>query len=202
MKIFLYILSIIISLNTYAINAEEQLKKELNAIKTMTANFYQVVTSKDKDVSKSRGKMALLRPGKFLWKTTNPMLQTVVADGKKLWVYDVDLEQVTVKKQGNSLGGTAGLFLSGFDDKASRDFAVTSKDKGNIIEFLLKSKSEDNNFHQVIMQFSKHELVKLSLFDNLGQRTDIRFKNVKLNPKLKSGVFDFVVPKGVDVVEQ
>src|SRR4051812_43952647 len=79
--------------------ASEEVQSKLNAIHTMTANFKQVVKAGSREVSNSYGNMALSRPGRFLWKTKGPLEQLVIADSKKLWVYDLELEQVTVKKQ-------------------------------------------------------------------------------------------------------
>ena len=122
-------------------SAGELLQEKLNAIKSMTAQFNQIVKAKKREISRSSGTMALQRPGKFRWETKDPMEQLVVADGKKMWVYDVDLEQVTVKKQEKGLGGTAALFLSGYDDTVTRDFNVSQQVSGKTITFDLKSKS-------------------------------------------------------------
>src|SRR5580704_14348669 len=114
-KIFLGLL-LAFSGFVFSQTSAELLQTKLNAIRSMTANFNQVVKAKNREVSRSSGIMALERPGRFRWQTKSPMEQLVVADGQKMWIYDVDLEQVTVKKQGKGLGGTAALFLSGYDD--------------------------------------------------------------------------------------
>lgn len=183
-------------------SAGEVLQAKLNAIRSMTANFNQVVKAKKREVSRSSGTMALQRPGKFRWETKNPMEQLVVADGSKMWVYDVDLEQVTVKKQEKGLGGTAALFLSGYDDSVTRDFNVSQKASGNTITFDLKSKSPKENFQRIKLMFTQDNLTGLELHDQLGQTTTVKLVQIKSNPSLPARLFQFKPPKGTDVVRQ
>ena len=180
----------------------EALQAKLNAIRTMSASFKQVVMAKKRPISHSSGTMALARPGRFRWQTVNPMEQLVLADGKRLWIYDVDLEQVTVKKQAKGLGGTAALFLSGYDDTVTRDFTVTVTKQGNKESFDLRSKSNKANFQRVKLVFDGDALCGLELFDPLGQRTDVTLSRIKTNPTLAPKLFAFKAPKGVDIVEQ
>ncbi len=186
----------------FSASAAEFLQAKLNAIRTMSASFQQVVMAKKKQVSKSSGTMALARPGRFRWQTKNPMPQLVIADGKQLWVYDVDLEQVTVKKQDKGLGGTAALFLSGYDDTVTRDFDVTETNKAGRDYFDLRAKSSKANFQRVQLIFTGEVLTGMELYDQLGQQTDVRLSNIKTNPTLADSTFQFKTPKGVDVVEQ
>lgn len=179
-----------------------KVQEKLNALRTMSANFSQVVKAKKKQVSQSSGTMALSRPGKFRWQTKNPMPQVVVADGNRLWVYDVDLEQVTVKKQEKGVGGTAGLFLSGYDETVSRDFTVQESMKGNLEYFDLKAKSNKANFQRVKLIFEGEVLKGIELFDQLGQHTYVTLSNIKKNPNLSPSLFKFKAPKGVDVIRQ
>jgi outer membrane lipoprotein carrier protein len=182
--------------------AEQVLQVKLNAIRTMTASFKQVVKAKARTVSRSSGTMALERPGRFRWQTKEPMAQLMVADGQRIWVYDTDLEQVTVKKQEKGLGGTAALFLSGYNDTVTRDFTVTQMASGDNITFSLNSKSPKASFQRIKLTFHQNFLTNLELFDQLGQVTLVQLSQTKLNPKLGVGLFKFKPPKGVDVVEQ
>lgn len=178
------------------------LQSKLNSIRSMTAVFKQVVKAKHRVVSRSSGTMALQRPGRFRWQTTQPMAQLMVADGQKIWVYDKDLEQVTVKTQRKGLGGTAALFLSGYDNTVTRDFNVTQSTVGNELVFDLKSKSSKANFQRIKLMFHQNTLTGLELYDQLGQVTTVQLSQIKLNPKLASSLFQFKTPKGVDVVRQ
>ena len=140
--------------------------------------------------------------GMLCWQTKSPLAQLVVADGQHLWIYDVDLEQVTVKKQEKGLGGTAALFLSGYGDTVTRDFDVTTYNKGNKAYFDLHSKSSKANFQRVKLVFVGDELSGLELYDQLGQHTTVVLTNIKNNTTLSPALFKFKTPKGVDVVEQ
>lgn len=180
----------------------DALQTRLNAIRTMSATFHQVVSAKQREISSSTGTMALSRPGHFRWQTLKPMAQTVIADGQHLWVYDVDLEQVTVKKQDKGLGGTAALFLSGYNDSVTKDFDVTVKRHGNSDCFDLNAKSSKANFQRVKLTFKGTALSHIELFDQLGQYTDVSLGKIKTNPTLSPTLFQFKMPKGVDVVEQ
>ncbi|KTC73076.1 outer membrane lipoprotein carrier protein [Legionella birminghamensis] len=183
-------------------SAGEELQAKLNALRTMSANFNQVVKAGKREVSETSGVMALSRPGKFRWETKDPMEQLVVADSNRLWVYDVDLEQVTVKKQQNGLGGTAGLFLSGYDNTVTRDFEVSADANGKKTSYDLKAKSPKENFQKVKLIFNGDKLTNIELFDQLGQHTSVQLSNIKNNPSLSASLFQFKPPKGVDVVEQ
>ncbi|CAM2983238.1 outer membrane lipoprotein chaperone LolA [Legionella worsleiensis] len=202
MKRLFSVILFFLSWSAFSQTPAELLQEKLNAIKTMSAQFKQVVKAKQKEVSRSSGTMALQRPGRFRWQTIDPMEQLVVADGKKMWVYDVDLEQVTVKKQDKGLGGTAALFLSGYDESVSRDFDVTQKTVGTVTTFDLKSRSAKENFQRIQLVFTKDKLTALELHDQLGQVTSVKLAQIKFNPELSAKLFQFKPPKGVDLVQQ
>lgn len=178
------------------------LQSKLNSMRTMSAQFSQIVKAKKSEVSRSSGSMALERPGRFRWETVDPMEQLIVADGSNMWIYDVDLEQVTVKKQDKGLGGTAALFLSGYDDTVSKDFEVANTTKGKEVTFNLKAKSPKENFQQIKLTFNQDNLTGLELHDQLGQITYVTLSKIKANPKLAATLFQFKPPKGTDVVQQ
>jgi outer membrane lipoprotein carrier protein len=180
----------------------DMLQAKLNSIHTMNASFSQVVKAKKHEISRSSGTMALFRPGRFRWETKRPMEQLVIADGKHLWVYDIDLEQVTVRKQEQGVGGTAALFLSGYGDTVSRDFDVTTYKERDKEYFDLLSKSNKANFQRVKLMFVGDMLSGIELFDQLGQHTDVSLSHIKNNLTLSPALFKFKTPKGVDVVQQ
>jgi outer membrane lipoprotein carrier protein len=202
MKRIIGILLLSLCTASYSESAGDLAQAKLNAIQSMTASFKQIVKAKKREVSRSSGTMALQRPGRFRWQTKQPMAQLVVADGQKMWVYDVDLEQVTVKAQEKGLGGTAALFLSGYDNTVTRDFDVTQTMQGNVMVFDLHSKSSKANFQRIKLLFTQDMLTGLEMYDQLGQTTFVTLSQIKLNPKLAETVFQFKPPKGVDVVKQ
>lgn len=203
MKKYILVLFCSFSFMAFASPDAKKLQQKLNNIHTMTANFKQVVRAKKRVVSRSSGTMALKRPGQFLWDTKKPMQQKVIADGKHMWVYDVELEQVTVQKQKKSLGGTAALFLSGYDETVARDYYVfLSKMSEGRERYDMKAKNPRQGFRQVVMTFKADSLVGMELYDQLGQKTEVDLSEVKMNPEVNSKLFQFKPPKGVDVVRQ
>lgn len=202
LKKSLWVLLILWMSPLLANEASDALQNKLNAMKTMSASFKQVIRGKQRDISKASGTMALARPGRFRWQTKAPMEQLVIADGKHLWIYDVDLEQVTVKKQDKSLGGTAALFLSGYDESLAQDFKVERREAGSTSFFDLHATSNKANFQRVKLAFVGEELRGIELFDQLGQHTEVMLTHIKNNPNLQASLFQFEPPKGVDVVNQ
>lgn len=202
MKKMLLLMLLALTSSAFCESVGEALQGKLNAMRSLTANFKQVVKTKQREISRSSGTMALERPGRFRWQTKNPMEQLVVADGQKLWVYDVDLEQVTVKKQEKGLGGTAALFLSGYDNTVTRDFDVTTTTSGNNQAYDLHSKSNKASFQRLKLIFTRDVLSAIEMFDQLGQHTIVNLTNVKFNPKVAGSLFQFKPPKGTDVVQQ
>lgn len=200
-------IALLLTLCSYSVfalaeEASDVLQKKLNALSSMSANFTQTVKVKQKTVSRSSGTMALQRPGRFRWKTLDPMQQLIVADGQKMWVYDIELEQVTVKKQEKGLGGTAALFLSGYDNEVSKDFDVKEQNEGKKAVFDLKAKASKENFQRIKLIFNQDQLTGLELYDQLGQITYVALSQIKNNGQLPSKLFQFTPPKGVDVVKQ
>ncbi len=182
--------------------ATDMFQKKLQAIRTMQATFSQVIHSNTREISRSSGEMALARPGRFRWQTLHPMPQLVLADGTRLWVYDVDLEQVTVKKQAHGMEAGAGLFLSDDEANWSKSFDISVKQTGHHSDFDLRSKSGQTDFKHVTFQFEGDVLSGMELFDPLGQHTTVHFKHIKTNLALPASVFQFTPPKGVDVVDE
>lgn len=203
MKRFLLLIgSLMMYTAVYADANGDHLQKKLNVFKSMTAHFSQMIHNHSREISRSSGDMALKRPGQFRWNTRTPMSQLVVADGKKLWIYDVDLEQVTVQKQESSVGGSAALFLSGYNETAAKSFQVKSVAEGKTTTFDLRALSDKENFQRILLTFNGDLLQNMILFDQLGQKTSIKFTDVKNNPNLSETLFHFSPPKGVDIIKQ
>lgn len=179
-------------------NPELSLQTKLNNIHQMTANFKQTVTDKGEKISSSVGSMALNRPGRLRWETKKPMEQLIIADGQKLWIYDLDLEQVTVKNQDAGLSETAALFLSNYT--TTKAFKVNLIEKDASQTYTLEAKSTKENFRAIILTFNNNILEAMQMLDHLGQLTTINFTNILINSKLDHKLFQFSLPKGVDVL--
>lgn len=190
------------SIISYADTPEVLVQKKLSSIHTMHAHFSQIVRSKQRIMSQNQGVMVLARPNRFRWQTERPMAQTIIADGKKVWVYDVALEQVTVSKQTQQLGAAGALFLSQDPTAVQQNFTVQFSQRNGSDIFDLHAKSHKSNFEHVRLFFAKNQLNKIELDDQLGQHTTIQLSQITINQKEPARLFQFHIPSGVDVVYQ
>jgi len=160
----------------------------------------QVYDRKHKLTQESSGTLAFQRPGKFRWTYAKPYAQLIVGDGAKVWVYDADLNQVTVRRLERALGSTPAALLAGSND-FERAFKVTEqgqKDGLDWVEALPREK--DSNFETIRMGFGSSGLEVMELADSFGQTTVLQFTGLQRNPKLNAALFAFVPPKGADVI--
>ena len=174
----------------------------LGTLPTLVADF-DLVGRDDKGTvsSRSSGQLSLSRPDRFRWDYREPYAQTIVADGRKLWLYDTDLEQVTVRPLEQGLGSTPAMLLSGAG-KASDAFAAGPVERrGDLTWCTLLPKQHGSDFERVSLAFdARGELAAMELVDKLGQSTGIAFRAVRRNGKVDDATFRFVPPKGADVI--
>jgi len=168
----------------------------------MRAEFAQTVQGAAfAQPEESRGTLLMQRPGKFRWDYTQPYEQQIVADGKRLWIYDVDLEQVIVKPLDTALGDTPALLLSGDGVLPERFDIKELPDRGdNLLWVELQPKQADTGFKAVRLGFDQKHLRSMELADGFDQLTKLAFANVETGLTLPVDTFVFVPPKGVDVV--
>ena len=196
------ILILLLASTTAHAAATGKLKTFVASTHSAQANFTQEVRDKNgKRIQFASGTMQFERPGKFRWVYQKPYEQLIVGDGKKFWMYDVDLNQVTVKKLDAALGSSPAALLSG-NNEIERDFSLKDMEDRDGLEWLEATpKSTESNFAKILMAFNaKSELVEMELHDAFGHRTVLRFSALKNNPALSSSLFKFVPPKGADVL--
>ncbi len=182
--------------------ATDKLKSFIAATRSAQANFTQEVQDKNGKVLQSAsGTMQFVRPGKFRWEYRKPYAQLIVGDGQKFWMYDVDLNQVTVKRLDAALGSSPAALLSG-SNEIERGFTLSNIEGRNGLEWLqAKPKSNETTFEKILMAFnSKSQLVVMELHDAFGNHTVLRFSELLNNPPMSSQRFKFVPPKGADVL--
>jgi outer membrane lipoprotein carrier protein len=179
---------------------EKYLDDFLNSTKTLEANFSQVLrTSKGEILQQTEGTFYLQRPGKFRWNYKSPYEQVIVSDGERIWIYDVDLEQVTVQKQAESLPATPMALLQD-GSKLYQSYNVTPLDnKDGIYRLKLVSKSSDTDFAEIVVGLDASGLRFMQLHDQFQQVTDIVFSDLQTNQQLAKEIFTFIPPDGVDV---
>jgi outer membrane lipoprotein carrier protein len=182
--------------------ATDKLKTFIAATHSAQANFTQEVQDKNgKRIQSASGTMQFVRPGKFRWEYRKPYEQLIVGDGKKFWMYDVDLDQVTVKKLDAALGSSPAALLSG-SNEIERGFVLKNIEARDGLEWLQAvPRSAESSFEKILMAFNaKSELVVMELHDAFGHHTVLRFSGLKSNPTLGAQLFKFVPPKGADVL--
>jgi len=179
----------------------ERLKAFVAGAKTAEADFTQTVSDKNGRVTQqASGKMAFARPGKFRWDYTAPYEQVIVGDGVKLWLYDADLDQVTVKSLGDVIAGTPAALLAG-DNAIEKYFSLKNAGEGDGLEWLEATpKNKDTSFERIRMGFKGDVLVQMELFDFFGQRTTLKLSRMVRNPSIAPSRFTFTPPKGADVI--
>lgn len=184
--------------------AVEQLTALLEDTRSYQASFKQVTLDQAGNALQSfDGQLLVKRPGLFYWHVNPPLEQLVISDGENLWVYDPDLEQAIKQKVDQRVSQTPALLLSGEVDTLDKSFTISVLDeKDGKQTFILVPKGQDSLFEQLKFTFLDRLLVRMYLIDALGQRSDLQFLNVQVNPGIDPQLFTFTPPKGVDVIEQ
>jgi len=179
----------------------ERFSEFINQTLTARGEFEQKIFDRNRRLlQESRGVLAFSRPGKFRWTYVKPYAQLIVGDGSKIWIYDEDLKQVTVKKLDQALGSTPAALLAG-NNEAMRAFNLSDQGTKGGLEWLeALPRDKEGNFEKIRMGFSSSGLEVMELLDGFGQTTVLRFMSLQRNPKLDPGLFRFSPPKGADVI--
>ena len=188
--------------NVFASPSLDALNYFFKEINTFEARFGQIVLDDSlTEIDDGQGKVWIQRPGKFRWDYEPPEAQEIVGDGETVWIYDIELEQVTVRDQENTLGKSPAIVLAGTGNLEDNYNIEDIGTQGRFDWVNLIPKDEDSGFSEVRIGFEDNRLRLMELLDNLGQRTRISFVDLKENTPISPNVFDFVVPEGVDVID-
>jgi len=186
-----------------AARAQTPLDTYLSHLKTLRAEFAQTVTDgKGEQVQKAQGTLIIVRPGRFRWELTpdGGSPQLMVADGKNLWFYDRDLEQVSVKAATAALTATPAGLLSG-DGNIRELFTVAPAGKKDGFDWVLVTPREsDADFREAQLAFQRDELKRMVLKDKLGQTVRLDFTNSERNAPVAEAEMKFTPPEGADVI--
>lgn len=182
-------------------DAVDTLKDFVANVKTGQATFTQTVTSPDGVKKKtSSGTFEFSRPNRFRFTYAKPFEQVIVADGQKVWIYDPDLKQVSVRKFSQALGATPAALLAG--GALEKDFRLESLPSKDGLDWAQATpKASDSAFQSVRIGFKGKELAAVEIADNFGQHSLLQFSKVSANVPLAADRFRFVVPEGADVIE-
>ncbi|GGJ84442.1 outer membrane lipoprotein chaperone LolA [Pseudomonas matsuisoli] len=183
--------------------AVKRLTQLLGKVETLNGRFSQLtLDGSGTSLQENAGEMTLKRPGLFRWHTDAPMEQLLVSDGKQVWLYDPDLEQVTVRALDQRLTHTPALLLSGDVSQISNSFDISYKESSGVVDFELKPKARDTLFDSLRMSFRQGVINDMQLIDSAGQRTNILFSGLKVNTPVEQSQFTFKVPEGADVIQE
>ncbi|WP_324734517.1 outer membrane lipoprotein chaperone LolA [Pseudomonas paeninsulae] len=208
MRLIRILLLAALSITSVSVLAAEDVSAQrlttlLNQAKTISARFSQLtLDGSGTQLQETAGQLVLKRPGLFRWHTDAPMEQLLVSNGEKVWLYDPDLEQVTIQTLDKRLTHTPALLLSGDVSEIQENFEISHKEGGNVVDFILKPKSKDTLFDSLRLSFRSGVLNDMQLIDSIGQRTNILFLSVKMNESVDDKLFSFEIPEGADVIQE
>lgn len=186
-----------------AVTPAEQLTQRLTHIQTLSAHFKQtLLNSRGEALETNEGVMALKRPGLFYWYVKSPLEQKIVADGERLWVYDIELEQVTVQTLTNESVSRPALLLTRDPKTFIDDYSVEKlkqKDPGDW--YILTPKQAEGQFTWLQLYFERGQLKRILFEDNLGGQSLIALSKLQMNQSVDADLFKFILPANVDVVQ-
>ena len=185
-----------------AATATENLNRFFQEYKTLRAEFSQVVLDENLvPLEESAGRLWISRPGRFRWNYHPPFAQQIVADGARIWIYDIELEQVTVQDQRSILKGTPASLLAGEGDLGTDYVIEDLGQQGSVVWVSLQPKASNGGFAEVQLGFQNGALRLIQLLDHIDQITRIVLSHVEENPQIPANQFHFSVPVGVDLIE-
>ncbi len=166
------------------------------------AEFSQTAfDAKGKATQQTKGTLAFSRPGKFRFQYEKPA-QTIVSDGSKVWFFDQDLNQVTIRKVEKAFAATPAALLAGKADVEAAFTLVAGGESESMDWVIAEPKSKEAGIEKVRLGFVKNQLGAMELFDAFGNRTRLTFTKLERNAKIDPKEFTFVPPKGADVVSE
>ncbi|MBM5570238.1 MULTISPECIES: outer membrane lipoprotein chaperone LolA [Deefgea] len=179
-----------------------KLQQQLSETKTLQANFTQQVSGKNNKIQSSAGQVSLVRPGKFRWVYSKPYPQEIVSDGKQVWLYDIDLAQVTIKPVGKALDASPAAVLAG-NNKLDTSFNTAElPNKDGLYWVELTPKQKESSFARIRIGFNENTLSRMELDDQFGQTTQIQFTQLIRNKAIEDKVFTFTPPAGTDIIRE
>lgn len=179
----------------------QRVESFLQGLEGLQAQFKQVLTDRGgQAIDEASGTLSIRRPDRFRWDYREPYEQVIVADGARIWLYDSDLEQVTVRKLDDTLSATPAMLLSGRGNLED-NFRVTQVTGAGAVQWVrLEPKRDDTDFKWVRLGFEGPVLRFMQLADKLGQTTNLELSKLERNPPLDPSRFTFTVPPGADVI--
>ena len=201
-SIIVVIVSLVfMSMQSFAQTTEEKLNESLRTLTSLQSKFFQQVLDSDGEViQEATGIFELKKPGRFRWHYDPPFSQHIIADGKNLWLYDVDLAQATVQPIEQALGSAPIILLTDLKP-LSDDFDIREMPESAGLNWVaLVPKVQDTEFYRVEIGLKGNVIREMRLNDHFDQKTIIRFTDINTSANLPDSRFKFSIPEGVDVI--
>jgi len=193
----------LLSMSSFAQDAQQRLLAHLETYQQLSGQFTQIISSEQNTkIQSSTGEFWISKPSEFRWHYTTPYIQKIISNGKKVWVYDEDLEQVTIKAASQAIGSSPLAIILG-TQSLEKLFDVQELADAEELQWLqLTPKDEESGFELMKLGFKQGTLSRMLLQDNFGQTTRLLFTDVVVNPVIANDFFEFKVPQGADVFEE
>ncbi|MCU7799166.1 MAG: outer membrane lipoprotein chaperone LolA [gamma proteobacterium symbiont of Lucinoma myriamae] len=170
---------------------------------SMQTEFEQTIKdTRGKVIEQSIGSLILSRPDKFMLEYTSPAEQKYISNGKTIWIYDVELEQVSIKELDESIGDSPALLLTSNTNVYKHyDVSDIKLKKNDGYQWVrLRAKKEEMTFEKVLLAFKGSILIQMIMYDSFGQITELKFSHIQINKPFALRQFNFVPPEDVDVI--
>ena len=198
---FLFLLSV--AAPSFATSSQDSLENHLQGYKNLSGQFTQIISSENSSHSQSStGEFWIKKPNQFRWHYSTPYIQQIISNGESLWVYDEDLEQVTIKDASQSIDSSPLAIILGSAD-LDKLFNITQLGDSDDLQWLsLTPLEESSGFEFINVGFKNGLLTRMVLQDNFGQTTRLLFTDVSVQIPIADDKFEFIVPEGADVFDE
>lgn len=184
-------------------NPVEDLTAALKNISDFSADFKQVTSdNRGRKLQIAHGQLWISKPSRFRWHAEPPMEQVLVSNGELLWLYDPDLEQVTIQNIESEISSLPLLILTGDVSRLSQDFLIDHYEDEAGDHFSFQPKADSGSFKLVSLLVKDDHIKGLDITDALNQKTSIELTNIRSEEKLPDDMFQFQIPDGVDVIRE
>ena len=185
------------------VSANKILNQFFQSTQNFQANFTQkVMNNSGRVIEESKGLLIISRPDKFVLDYHSPAEQKYISNGQTIWIYDVELEQVSIKELDEAIGDSPALLLSS-NSNVYKHYTVSEQENNStdkISKIILHAKQEEMTFEKVLLAFSNGLLIRMVMYDSFGQITQLDFSDIEVNKPFALSTFTFVPPEGVDVI--
>ena len=185
------------------LEARQSIQAFLDSATRYSARFVQQLVDEEGVVlEEGSGEFWLQRPDKFRWHYAPPMERVLVSDGTRIWMHDVELEQITIRSADGTLEQTPAGLLVG-SPTALDNYQLSIRERmGKQIYIGLSPKDAQSDFKDIVLGLEDNKLISLVLADRFGQQTVIQFTDIRINPPIAAALFSLEIPAGTDVIDQ